>query len=35
MPGVQKRIRITYSCDNGEVFEVRAHERGYATLNCR
>jgi hypothetical protein len=35
VPGVQKRIRITYSCDNGEVFEVRAPERGVATLYCR
>jgi hypothetical protein len=34
-PGVQKRLRITYRCDNGEVFEVRGPERGVATLYCR
>lgn len=35
VPGVQKRIRITYSCDNGEVFELRVPERDIATLYCR
>lgn len=35
VPGVQKRIRITYSCDNGEVFELRVPERDVATLYCR
>jgi len=35
LPGVPKRIRITYRCDTGEIFEVRAPERGVATLDCK
>jgi hypothetical protein len=34
-PGVPKRLRVTYRCSNGEVFEVRGPERGVATLYCR
>jgi len=34
-PGVPKRLRVTYHCGNGEVFEVRGPERGVATLYCR
>lgn len=35
VPGVQKRLRITYRCDNGEVFEVRGAEGNVVTLYCR
>lgn len=35
VPGVQKRLRITYRCDNGEVFEVRGAEGSVVTLYCR
>ncbi|WP_151633283.1 hypothetical protein [Noviherbaspirillum aerium] len=35
VPGVQKRLRLTYRCNNGEVFEVRGPEGGAITLDCR